>query len=52
MRLSASDFNILLKEPRIDWIARVTEELCDHGGRYIDVRLEEEVAGNEIEGSN
>ena len=52
MRLSASDFNILLKEPRIDWVTKSeAEELCYHGGRYIDVRLEEEVAGNEIEGA-
>lgn len=52
MRLSASDFNILLKEPRIDWVTKSeAEELCSHEGVYIDVRLEEEVAGNEMEGA-
>ena len=52
MRLSADDFNILLKEPRIAWVTKSeAEELCNNGGTYIDVRLQEEVEGNEIEGS-
>ena len=52
MRLSAEDFNKLLKEPRIDWVTKSEAEgLRDNGATYIDVRLQEEVVGNEIEGS-
>ena len=52
MRLSAEDFNKLLKEPRIEWVTKSeAEELRDNGATYIDVRLQEEVVGNEIEGS-
>ncbi|MDC3067607.1 rhodanese-like domain-containing protein [Pseudomonadota bacterium] len=52
MRLSADDFNTLLKEPRIDWVTKSeAEEICADGGVYIDVRLQEEIAGHEIDGS-
>lgn len=49
MRLSADDFNTLLREPRVDWVTKSeAEKICEEDGKYIDVRLDEETIGNEI----
>lgn len=52
MRLSSGDFNTLLKEPRVDWVSKTeAAKICEQGGIYLDVRLADELVGNQIEGS-
>ncbi len=52
VRLSKEDFNELLKEPNLKWIANdQAEELVEAGAVWVDVRLDSEHKNSGIEGS-
>jgi CRP-like cAMP-binding protein len=53
MRLSKEDFNELLKEPMLTWIANDEAEKLVEGGKavWMDVRLESEFSNNGITGA-
>jgi len=52
MRLAKADFNSLLKEPMLNWVANAqAEELVKGGAVWVDVRLDSEHKNSGIPGS-
>ena len=52
MRLSAKDFEELLKEPMLNTVSMETAKgLVDGGAKFLDVRLEEEFSNNGLDNS-
>ena len=50
MRLGKDDFNKLLNEPMLDWVARdEAEEIVSGGGQWLDVRLPSEFEGQHMD---
>ena len=50
MRLGKDDFNKLLNEPMLDWVARdKAEEIVSSGGQWLDVRLPSEFEGKHLD---
>jgi CRP-like cAMP-binding protein len=50
MRLGKDDFNKLLNEPMLDWVARdKAEEIIADGGQWLDVRLPSEYEGMHLD---
>ena len=50
MRLGKEDFNKLLNEPMLDWVARdKAEEIVSNGGQWLDVRLPSEFEGKHLD---
>ena len=50
MRLGKYDFNKLLNEPMLDWVARdKAEEIIADGGQWLDVRLPSEYEGMHLD---
>ncbi len=50
MRLGKDDFNKLLNEPMLDWVAREkAEEIVSNGGQWLDVRLPSEFEGKHLD---
>ena len=50
MRLGKDDFNKLLNEPMLDWVARDrAEEIISNGGQWLDVRLPSEFEGKHLD---